>query len=262
MAFNSNIFSYNYGHYVVLGYFFFYFIFFCVYIIKGLEPIIIHIPQELLSGQSALDEIPPPKTRNIKKISMNVNNLHSKNQSNDNDTKSKLRKSIRNNNTKKKSKRKSKNLKIVNDDKNVSNDAPPRKKSILNTRSSKSNLMVFNVSNKYLKNEKDNGLKLPKKRITGFEMFESITEQNKKEYDNFELNNMEYKEALENDHRKFHTIYWSILRREHLVIFSLFIRNDYNLTFVKICRLFFSLAYFLFNWLINYLTLILNFKYP
>ena len=32
---------------------------------------------------------------------------------------------------------------------------------------------------------------------------------------------MEYEEALENDHRKFHTIYWSILRREHLVIYTL-----------------------------------------
>ena len=89
LAFNSNIFSYNYGHYIVLGYFFFYFISFCGFIIKGLEPIIIHIPQELIC-QSVLDEI-PPKTRNMKKIKVNANNLNSKNNTNDNDTKSKFR---------------------------------------------------------------------------------------------------------------------------------------------------------------------------
>ena len=189
-----------------------------------------------------MDEI-PPKTRNMKKIKVNTNNLNSKNNTNDNDTKSKFRTTT----IIKKSKKKSKKLKTVGDSKNNFNDAPPKKESIMNTYTGKSNLVVFNVSDKYLKNEKDDDLKLPnkstiKKSQTDFKMLEPKSEQNKKEYDNFELNHMEYEEALENDHRKFEIIYWSILRREHLIIFSLFTRNDYNLTFAKISRLFFSLA--------------------
>ena len=34
-------------------------------------------------------------------------------------------------------------------------------------------------------------------------------------------------------------MYWSILQREHLIIFTFFIRNDYNLVFVKLSRFIF-----------------------
>ena len=53
---------------------------------------------------------------------------------------------------------------------------------------------------------------------------------------------MEYEEAMEYDHRPFTSVYLSLLKREHLLIFSFCTRNDYNLTFVKFCRLFFLLA--------------------
>ena len=43
---------------------------------------------------------------------------------------------------------------------------------------------------------------------------------NEEKPDNFELNNMEYQAALETDKRSFINIYWSILEREHLIIFT------------------------------------------
>ena len=50
---------------------------------------------------------------------------------------------------------------------------------------------------------------------------------------------MEYQAALEMDKRKFINIYWSILEREHLIIFTFFIRNDHNLIYIKFTRFIF-----------------------
>ena len=60
--------------------------------------------------------------------------------------------------------------------------------------------------------------------------------------DDFELNNLEYLEAIELDKRNFIKTYWSILKREHLIIFTFFIRNDYNLVPIKFSRFFFLIC--------------------
>ena len=39
-------------------------------------------------------------------------------------------------------------------------------------------------------------------------------------YDDYELNNLDYVEAIEKDFRKFFRVYWSLLKREHLFIFT------------------------------------------
>ena len=54
--------------------------------------------------------------------------------------------------------------------------------------------------------------------------------------DNFELNNLEYLDACKLDERPFIKVYWSVLLREHLVLFTFFSWNDYNLFYVKIER--------------------------
>ena len=54
--------------------------------------------------------------------------------------------------------------------------------------------------------------------------------------DDFQLNNLEYKEACRFDKRSFLKTYWSVLKREHIVIFTFISRNDYNLFYVKIER--------------------------
>jgi len=57
--------------------------------------------------------------------------------------------------------------------------------------------------------------------------------------DNFEINNLDYEEAVNKDKRSFFQIYWSILKREHLILFTFFTRNDYNLIFIKFTRFIF-----------------------
>ena len=57
--------------------------------------------------------------------------------------------------------------------------------------------------------------------------------------DNYELNNLEFKQAKKLDKRSFIDMYWSTLKREQLIFFTFFVRNDYNLVFVKFSRFIF-----------------------
>ena len=64
-------------------------------------------------------------------------------------------------------------------------------------------------------------------------------ENNKqKNYDDYELNNMDYYEASDSDNRSCLRTYWSVIKREHYVIFTFCSRNDYNLFYIKIERFF------------------------
>ena len=71
---------------------------------------------------------------------------------------------------------------------------------------------------------------------------EEKEEKEEKNLDDFELNNLEYIEAIEHDKRNFIKTYWSILKREHIIIFTFFIRNDYNLVHIKFSRFFFLIC--------------------
>ena len=53
------------------------------------------------------------------------------------------------------------------------------------------------------------------------------------------MNNLEYDKAIQLDKRSFLKMYWSILQREHLILFTFFVRNDYNLVYVKLSRFIF-----------------------
>ena len=57
-------------------------------------------------------------------------------------------------------------------------------------------------------------------------------------FDNYELNNMDYYDASQYDKRSCLKTYWSVLLREHYVIFTFISRNDYNLFYIKIERFF------------------------
>ena len=54
--------------------------------------------------------------------------------------------------------------------------------------------------------------------------------------------NMEYEDAAKNDKRSCIRIYYSLLKREHKIIFTFFIHNDYNLFYIKIWRFVFLIA--------------------
>ena len=63
-----------------------------------------------------------------------------------------------------------------------------------------------------------------------------------KKLDDFELNDLSYKEAVEQDKRNFIQIYFSLIKREHRIIFTFFIFNDYNLVSIKLSRFIFLFA--------------------
>ena len=69
-----------------------------------------------------------------------------------------------------------------------------------------------------------------------------LTNKIEEKLDNFELNNLDYILALKLDQRRFIDIYWSILKREHLIIFTFFIRNDHNILHIKLSRLVFLIV--------------------
>ena len=59
------------------------------------------------------------------------------------------------------------------------------------------------------------------------------------EFSDFELNELEYNEALKLDKRSFLQIYWATLKREHLIIFTFINCTDYNLLAIKLTRFIF-----------------------
>ena len=65
---------------------------------------------------------------------------------------------------------------------------------------------------------------------------------NEEKLDSYELNNLEYNEAINQDKRNFMEIYWSLLKREHLIIFTFFIRKDHNIIYTKYSRFIFSIC--------------------
>jgi hypothetical protein len=67
-------------------------------------------------------------------------------------------------------------------------------------------------------------------------------------YNDEELNNLEYEEALIVDKRGYLQYYCSLLRRNNLVIFTFFQKNDYNLPMIKYSLFLISLSlYFVVN---------------
>ena len=69
-----------------------------------------------------------------------------------------------------------------------------------------------------------------------------IKNSDKVEYSDYELNNLEYEKAVKLDKRTLFQIYFSTLKREHLIIFTFCNCNDYNLIFVKITRFIFLIV--------------------
>ena len=61
-------------------------------------------------------------------------------------------------------------------------------------------------------------------------------------YDDYELNSFEYSLALEFDNRKFFRVYWSLLKREHLIIFTFFSWKDYNIFPIKLSKFFYLIC--------------------
>ena len=60
--------------------------------------------------------------------------------------------------------------------------------------------------------------------------------------DNYELNNLKYEKAIKLDKRKIKEIYWSLLKRDHLILSIFCNPNDFNIIYIKFARLIFLIC--------------------
>ena len=67
-----------------------------------------------------------------------------------------------------------------------------------------------------------------------------------KYFSNDELNSLDYKYAIEIDFRSYFQFYFDLLKENHLIIFTFFVRNDYNIFILKFSLFLISFALFFF----------------
>ena len=101
---------------------------------------------------------------------------------------------------------------------------------------------LVDIHNGLIKDSFNINLKQSKKRLEIIPLEEEKADNNQNILDDFELNQLEYDEAIKYDKRTFIEIYFSLLKREHKILFTFFICNDYNLFYIKLSRFIFLVA--------------------
>ena len=241
LPFRINSVTTNKGSILAIIYFVIYFIFLIIYCLKGTNQFKIYLAKEIINNPMKIND----------DISLVVN---------DKEFKKKRTAKIPETKIINKSKtashihpRRTTSRKAINKNNNIYN-FPPKKNTNSLKRSSIKRKYVTQKTRNPSQKLSDNNLLITNKIFTkkssemtnitktaGKLSFEDEKQDNipQKKLDNFELNNLEYEEALKLDKRSFIQIYWSILRREHLILFTFFIRNDYNLVHIKFARFIF-----------------------
>ncbi len=145
------------------------------------------------------------------------------------------------------------------------NDAPPKKKSSLKkdlftkiakkTKINQDNARSHKIEKKYSEKKVLTATDLFSRIETNNEMITSEKNIRKKSsdddsenqeeqkiiLDNYELNELDYEEAVKLDKRNCCQIYWSLLKREHIIFFT-FCNKDHNIFFIKFIRLIFLIC--------------------
>ena len=93
--------------------------------------------------------------------------------------------------------------------------------------------------------------KTNKNKEEGDELLEQIValipkSERAKYFADDELNSLEYKYAIQIDFRTFFQYYYSLLRQTHIIIFTFFVRNDYNIFLTKLSLFLLSFGLYLF----------------
>ena len=241
LVFNKNIFFNNKGNIIVLVYFFVFNITLILFILYGfnfLKLDVFRIMEQKKINNNKIKEKenefelnekkegnpPKRKTFSLKKKGYDKNDRKDSelNKTEGEFIKKQINSKNRNRNMKYTS------LILVNNQININNKIKKHsRKSIKATRTHK--LPLFD---KYKKDNNNNKFNITLNNVKEIE----------KKFDDFELNELEYIEACEYDKRNFINIYWSLLKREHLIIFTFFIRKDHNITYIKLSRFIFLLC--------------------
>ena len=101
------------------------------------------------------------------------------------------------------------------------------------------NLKKKSENKRRIKNEAEN-LHSRAKKIKKFNKSQKAKDEleNKKiniEKNDYELNSLGYNKAKKNDNRNFSQYYYSLLKMNHLFLFTFVIKNDYNSRIIKLC---------------------------
>ena len=136
------------------------------------------------------------------------------------------------------------------------------KRSLFNSNNSKLEKLDIKFNNKNVPIDNIKGIKNNKNiiklnyinKINIYNKCETINNSNKnkilkiKVLNDLEMNSLDYQEALTLDKRTYFQYYCSLLKTKHLVIFTFFLYNDYNLVFIKISLFLLSFSlYFTVN---------------
>ena len=249
LAFHINSITVNKGSILAIIYFGIYFVFLIIYIIKGIRQLKVHFAKSLFHYNRKMSDEVTFKGNDKNITQKNNKNIYFQNKTEDKNHKLPLNSNIKELKT---SSRKSIQYK------NIKNLPPKKKSSLKNTittdKTRASKQMSRNVQI-YSKKYSDRNI-LSENKLISFNNYTIINYKNQEKVDNknnptiivpitsekldnFELNNLDYDLAMKLDKRSFINIYWSILKREHLIIFTFFVRNDYNLVYVKFSRFIF-----------------------
>ena len=251
LAFKLTNFTKNMGCILTLIYFSVYLIFLLLYCIKGIaelkQDISIYINKDIKN----LGKIPlfihkvPEKLKN-KNISDNFNYISRKSAKTLISDKNIILNKTKNIN------RKSVKIKNHVSKKSFNFDFPPRKTSSNSVVFQTNNIIILkdDLESKFKNRNQNIDLmrksdKIKSTRKQSSELYsiqEKKREVNEEVLDNYELNDLDYVVALKLDKRSLIEIYWSILKREHLIIFTFFVKNDHNIFYIKISRLIFLIC--------------------
>ena len=110
----------------------------------------------------------------------------------------------------------------------------------------KKSINLININND-IKRNKDKSKTKNNKNIRNSLIKNNNRKIYKINYNDYEMNTLEYQDALKFDKRTYFQYYLSLLKTKHILLFS-FVTNDYNSLIIKISLFFFSFAlYFTVN---------------
>ena len=274
LAFHIDSVTINYGSIIVIILFFFYLIAFIKYVKNGITPLKIEMMKRIFEApikekvKKYNSEKPENDYSNIfSQISTSRNKMSTINLNN---------KGFKNDNKNLNKKPNPKPIifqllpNFASKNKNINNPTSKRKShGLLKNKKTNSNQVQLQKTNKFNKSDKNKNNKYHTIIIQKMNIIQNQNSRNSKskfnekfeekgtqnnlqtesenekielKYDNFELNNMEYEEALQYDKRSMIRSYWSIINREHLILLTFFSKNDFNLSYVKFARFIFLIS--------------------
>ena len=268
LVFNFKIFCHNYGSIITLIFFAIYVLFMIYYCCKDISPIKVSVSKLLFEEEKKEGNIPDKinpyllqiKSTKPQKNSKSVKSTKSKKKKQSKSTKesyppkkSRVRKTQKNSFDEKKDNNHIKLIDLVNkkrhsiknrkqkENESIKSETGRKRKSIVDYMAQQEIILKTreNLLNSDIKGSKNTNRDYlySNRKLRPKEKNEDEN-KNPEEYDDFELNNMDYNDASELDERTCLRTYWSVIKREHYVIFTFISRNDYNLFYVKIERFF------------------------